>query len=80
VPEKLALTVEQADDIVRRVANEISNPDPIPISFLLIRGLKETFPCDEKHWQAAVLALPRNRRRRACCREQALFGAEVIKA
>lgn len=49
VPEKLALTVEQADDIVRRVANEISNPDPIPISFLLIRGLKETFPCDEKH-------------------------------
>jgi len=44
VPEKLALTVEQADDIVRRVANEISNPDPIPISFLLIRGLKETFP------------------------------------
>jgi hypothetical protein len=51
VPEKLALTVEQADDIVRRVANEISNPDPIPIpiSFLLIRGLKETLPCDEKH-------------------------------
>ena len=49
LPQNLALTVEQAEDIMLREANKTTDPDKFPISVLLINGLKETFPCDAKH-------------------------------
>ena len=48
-PEKLALTVEQAEEIMMRKAKKMANPDGVPISLILIHGLQDTFPCDEKH-------------------------------
>ena len=48
-PQKLALTVEQAEDIMMRTAQAMTNPDTTPIGILLILGLRETFPCNEKH-------------------------------
>jgi hypothetical protein len=45
MPEKLALTVEQAEDIMMREAQKRTDPDDFPISLLLINGLKDTFPC-----------------------------------
>src|SRR5215813_1761033 len=49
LPEKLALTVEQAEDIMMRQAEKITDPDQLPIGLILAQGLQETFPCDEKH-------------------------------
>jgi hypothetical protein len=49
MPPKLALTIEQAEDIMMRAAKTVAEPDCFPIAVLLIEGLKETFPCDEKH-------------------------------
>jgi hypothetical protein len=48
-PEKLELTVGQAEDIMMRQAEKITDPDQLPIGLLLARGLQNTFPCDEKH-------------------------------
>jgi Rap1a immunity proteins len=48
-PEKLALTVEQAEDIMMRRAKKMPDPDRVPISLILIHGLQDTFPCNEKH-------------------------------
>src|SRR6516165_11335203 len=47
--EKLALTVGQAEDIMMRQAEKITDPDQLPIGLLLAQGLQNTFPCDEKH-------------------------------
>jgi hypothetical protein len=49
MPRNLALTVEQADDIMMREAAKMTNPDEFYISLILLHGLKDTFPCDEKH-------------------------------
>ena len=49
LPEKLELTVEQAEDITMRQAQKITDPDQLPIGLLLAQGLQNTFPCDEKH-------------------------------
>ena len=49
LPEKLELTVGQAEDIVMRQAEKITDPDQLPIGLLLAQGLQNTFPCDEKH-------------------------------
>src|SRR5215510_56280 len=55
LPEKLALTVEQAEDIMMRQAEKITDPDHLPIGLILAQGLqntfslrRKTFPCDEK--------------------------------
>src|SRR5262249_54130560 len=49
LPEKLALTVRQLEDIMVRQAEKMTNPDQLPIGLLLAQGLRNTFPCDEKH-------------------------------
>ena len=49
LPDKLALTVGQAEDIMMRQAEKITDPDQLPIGLLLAQGLQNTFPCDEKH-------------------------------
>jgi hypothetical protein len=49
LPEKLELTVGQAEDIMMRQAEKVADPDQLPIGLLLAEGLKDTFPCDEKH-------------------------------
>ena len=49
LPDKLALTVGQAEDIVMRQAQKMTDPDQLPIGCLLVEGLKDTFPCDKKH-------------------------------
>jgi hypothetical protein len=48
-PQKLALTVEQAEEIMMHKAKKMTDPDGVPISIILIHGLQDTFPCDEKH-------------------------------
>ena len=49
LPKNLALTVGQAEDIVMRQGEKITDPDQLPIGLLLAQGLQNTFPCDEKH-------------------------------
>ena len=49
LPDKLALTLGQAEDIMMRQAEKITDPDQLPIGLLLAQGLQNTFPCDEKH-------------------------------
>ena len=44
LPEKLALTVGQAEDIMMRQAEKITDPDQLPIGLLLAQGLQNTFP------------------------------------
>ena len=45
LPGALALTTEQADDILLRWAKRHQPPDDFPISIALLYGLQETFPC-----------------------------------
>ena len=45
LPEKLELTVEQAEDIMMRQAQKMTDPDQLPIGLLLVQGLRNTFPC-----------------------------------
>jgi hypothetical protein len=49
LPPKLELTVEQAEDIMMRQAQDMTDPDQLSIGLLLAEGLKDTFPCNEKH-------------------------------
>jgi hypothetical protein len=49
LPEKLVLTVGQAEDIMMRQAEKIADPEQLPIGLLLAQGLQNMFPCDEKH-------------------------------
>ena len=49
LPEKLALTVGQAEDVMMRQAQKMTDPDQLPIGLLLAQGLQNTFLCDEKH-------------------------------
>ena len=45
LPDKLALSVGQAEGIMMRQAEKITDPDQLPIGLLLAEGLKDTFPC-----------------------------------
>ena len=45
LPEKLELNVEQAEDIIMRQAQKMTDPDQLPIGLLLVQGLQNTFPC-----------------------------------
>jgi hypothetical protein len=45
LPKKLELTVEQAEDIMMRQAQKMTDPDQLPIGLLLVQGLQNTFPC-----------------------------------
>ena len=45
LPDKLALIVGQAEGIMIRQAEKITDPDQLPIGLLLAEGLKDTFPC-----------------------------------
>jgi hypothetical protein len=48
-PPELALTAEQAANIVTRAAEKTTrNIDDMPIAIILLKGLKETFPCVEQ--------------------------------
>ena len=47
--EKLALTIEQVEDIMMRQAEKITDLDRLPIGLISRKVLQETFPCDEKH-------------------------------
>ena len=49
LPEKIELTIEQAEYNMMRQAEKITDPDQLPIGLLLAQGLQNTFPCDEKH-------------------------------
>ena len=49
LPEKLTLTVGQAEDIMMRQAQKVADPDQLPIARLLAEGLKDTFPCHANH-------------------------------
>ena len=49
VPEKLELTVGQAETVMMRQAEKITDPDQLPIARLLAEGLKDTFPCHANH-------------------------------
>jgi Rap1a immunity proteins len=49
MPSTLVLSEEQAADIVTRTAAKATrNIDDMPIAIILLRGLKETFPCGEQ--------------------------------
>lgn len=48
VPPKLAVTMEQAEDIMLRFANKDGLPENGPIKILLLGGLKENFPCPDE--------------------------------
>jgi hypothetical protein len=45
LPERLELTIEQAEDIMMRQAQKMTDPDQLPIGLLLSQGLQNTFPC-----------------------------------
>jgi hypothetical protein len=45
LPPKMALTGEQADDILMREAKSVPEPDDMPIGIVLLAGLRKTFPC-----------------------------------
>jgi hypothetical protein len=42
LPQKLALTVEQAEDIMMRQAQKMTDPDGSPIALILTLGLMDT--------------------------------------
>jgi hypothetical protein len=49
LPNDLALTAEHAEEIVMREADKVTNPDSRLVAVLLLWGLEETFPCDNKN-------------------------------
>lgn len=46
LPPKVALTGDQADDILLREAKSVPEPDDMPIGIVLLAGLRKTFPCE----------------------------------
>ncbi len=48
LPPTLALTPEQADDILMREAKSRPYPDDMIVSIVLLAGLRKTFPCGEQ--------------------------------
>jgi len=47
LPANLALTVEQAEDIMLRRADKAAAKGDMLVSILLLAGLRETYPCDK---------------------------------
>ncbi len=45
LPPKMVFTGDQADDILRREAKSVAEPDDMPIGIVLLAGLRKTFPC-----------------------------------
>ncbi len=45
LPPKMALTPDQADDVLMREAKSNPTPDDMPIGIVLLAGLRKTFPC-----------------------------------
>ena len=45
LPADSVITVQQAEEIIVRVSQRLAKPDDVPISVLLIFGLKDAFPC-----------------------------------
>jgi hypothetical protein len=45
LPDNSVLTVREAEEIIGNVAKRLANPDDVPVSLLLIIGLKEQFAC-----------------------------------
>src|SRR5215467_13361803 len=48
IPPKLAVTVEQAEDIMLRYAEKKQLPGTVPIAVPLLDGLKDAFPCTKE--------------------------------
>jgi len=48
LPPKLALTPDQADDILMREAKSHPQPDDMIVGIVLLAGLRKTFPCGEQ--------------------------------
>jgi hypothetical protein len=48
IPPNLAMTVEQAEDIMLRFADKRSLKGGTPVSIALLGGLEDTFPCEPK--------------------------------
>lgn len=46
LPPKMALTGDQADDILKREAQSVPEPDDMPVGIVLLAGLRKTFPCE----------------------------------
>lgn len=44
-PPALALTASQAEDVIKRAAQDLPKSDQMPIAVLLVAGLKSKFPC-----------------------------------
>jgi hypothetical protein len=49
LPNNSALTADQAEDIIMREADKVTNPDSRFVAVLLLWGLEEMFPCDKKN-------------------------------
>jgi hypothetical protein len=48
IPPKMAITVEQAEDIMLRYAEKKQVPGTVPIGVPLLGGLKDAFPCTKE--------------------------------
>jgi hypothetical protein len=48
LPPTLALTPDQADDILMREVKNHPYPDDMIVSIVLLAGLRKTFPCGEQ--------------------------------
>ncbi|MDR3441227.1 Rap1a/Tai family immunity protein [Telmatospirillum sp.] len=48
IPAKMAITVEQAEDILLRYAETKQLPGTVPIAVPLLGGLKDAFPCTKE--------------------------------
>ncbi|HEX4408295.1 MAG TPA: Rap1a/Tai family immunity protein [Xanthobacteraceae bacterium] len=48
LPPKMVFTSDQADEILRREAKGVPEPDDMPIGIVLLAGLRKAFPCGEQ--------------------------------
>jgi len=48
IPPTMAITVEQAEDIMLRYAEKKQVPGTVPIGVPLLGGLKDAFPCSKE--------------------------------
>jgi hypothetical protein len=47
MPDDLLLTTERAEEIMLQRADKVSAKGDIPVSLLLLAGLRDTFPCEK---------------------------------
>ncbi len=47
MPEHLAMTTEQAEDIMLKSADKRAAKDDMLVALLLLSGLQDTFPCEK---------------------------------